>query len=401
MAVPPDAAAVVSALRLGWCMAEVRGRNRPDPPPGAGAEPPRPDHALPLEIERTPDELRIEAETLLIVLAAKVGVDGDGEKEPSYARQVNSDAKALYLARESRDVTAGKLWNDLAELIYYFDAHIQDILAARSETQACGYQLGRAMAETYWALNPGAAAKASLAAPGAAAPGAAFPGAAAEASPAAPGAAAEIPNPVAWEYLLSEPRCREIGRLAGRLSRYFHMYTAAAIAGSAMVWMHVAADPRWRKNAAPALYQQIRHWFEFTIAAQDPTTLISPYALLRNFRQVAHVLRAFWLQFLLTGLAGAALIVLADLLASPRGTALAKSLLAAAGVTGFSVAGVSAKLKNQAQALLLRLRQDAYTDLITVEITTAPPQPRVLPGRRRAKLAGMARQRSVTPVSPN
>jgi len=391
MAVPPDAAAVVSALRLGWCMAEVRGRNRPDPPPGAGVEPPRPGHALPLEIERTPDELRIEAEMLLISLAAKVGVDGDGKKQPSYACRVNSDAEALYQARKSHAGTAGTQWNDLAELIYKFDAHIQDILAARSETQSCGYQLGRAMAEAYWALNPGAAAKISPAAPGAAV----------EASPAAPGAAAEIPNPVAWEYLLSEPRCREIGRLAGRLSRYFHMYTAAAIAGSAMVWMHVAADPRWRGNAAPALYQQIRHWFEFTIAAQDPTTLISPYALLRNFRQVAHVLRAFWLQFLLTGLAGAALVVLADLLASPRGTTLAKSLLAAAGVTGFSVAGVSAKLKNQAQALLLRLRQDAYTDLITVEITTAPPQPRVLPGRRRAKLAGMARQRSVTPVSPN
>ena len=88
---------------------------------------------------------------------------------------------------------------------------------------------------------------------------------------------------------------------------------------------------------------------------------------------VAHVLRAFWLQLLLTGLGAAALIAFADLLASPRGTTLAKSLLAAAGITGFSIAGVSAKLKNQAQALLLRLRQDAYTDLITVDITTAPP----------------------------
>jgi hypothetical protein len=371
MAVPQDAAAVVSALRLGWCVAEVRGRNRPDPPPGAGAEPPRTGHALPLQIERTPTELRIEAQTLLTVLAVRAGVDGDGSRRPGYAGTLDCAAEALYRAREDGDGTAGERWDALAELIYKFDAHIQDTLAARSETQFCGYQLGRALAEAYWALDPGATGTG---------------------------------NPAAWAYLLSEQRCREIGRLAGRLSRYFHRYTAAAMAGSAMVWAHVAASPRWRQDAAPALYQQIRHWYELTIAAQDPTTLIGPYALLRNFRLLAHVLRAFWLQFLLTGLAGAALVAFADLLASPRGTALARSLLAAAGVTGFSLAGISAKLKNQAQALLLRLRQDAYTDLITVEITTAPPQPRampVLPSRRRAKLARLARQRSLTPVTPH
>jgi hypothetical protein len=371
MAVPQDAAAVVSALRLGWCVAEVRGRNRLRPLPGAGAEPPRPGHALPLQIERTPTELRIEAQTLLIVLAHRVGVDGDGENQFSYARTLDSDAEALYQAEQSRDGTAVQRWDALAELIYKFDAHIQDALAARSETQYSGYQLGRAMAESYWALNPKATA---------------------------------ADDPTAWLYLLSGHRCAEIGLLAGRLSRYFHMYTAAAIAGSAMVWKSVAADPRWRANAVPALYQQIRHWYELTIAAEDPTTLISPYAMLRNFRQVAHVLRAFWLQFLLTLLGVGALVAFADLLASSRGTSLVKSLLAAGGITGFSIAGVSGRLKNQAQAMLLRLRQDAYTDLITVEITTAPPQPKVfpvLPSRRRAKVARLARQRSLTPVTPN
>ena len=139
----------------------------------------RPGHALPLEIEWTPDELRIEAETLLIVLAAKLGVDDDGKKQPSYARQLNSDAEALYQARKSHAGTALTQWDDLAELIYKFDAHIQDTLDARSETQSCGYQFGRAMAEAYWALDPGAAAKVSLAAADA-------PGAAGEANLAAP-----------------------------------------------------------------------------------------------------------------------------------------------------------------------------------------------------------------------
>lgn len=369
MAVPKDAATVVSALRLGWCMAEVRGRNRPDAPAGPVVEPPRTGHALPLQVERTPAELRIAAQVLLMVLATKLGVDGDGKAEPSYAHTLDSDAQALAKARTSGDASAAEKWDALAELIYKFDAHIQDILGARSDTQACGYQLGRAMAEAYWALDP------------------AIP--------------ADTKDSSAWWFLLSEERCREIGQLAGRLSRYFHPYTSAAIAGSAMVWKNVAADQNWRAKAAPALYQQIRRWYELTIVAEDPTTLISPYALLRNFRMVLRVLRAFWIQFVLIGLGAAALIAFADLLASPQGTTWAKGLLATAGITGFSVAGVSAKLKNEAQALLKRLRQDAYTDLITVDITTAPLPPKTLPTRRRSKMAKMAQQRSITPVTPN
>jgi hypothetical protein len=370
MAVPKDAATVVAALRLGWCMAEVRGRNRPDAPAGSGVEPPRTGHALPLQIERTPAELRIEAQALLIVLTTNLGVDGDGKTHASYARTLDEDAQVLAKARASGDASAAaERWDALAELIYKFDAHIQDTLAARSDTQACGYQLGRAMAEAYWALDP--------------------------AIPAGTG------DSSAWWFLLSGERCREIGRLAGRLSRYFNPYTSAAIAGSAMVWKNVAADQKWREGAVGALYQQIRRWYGLTIVAEDPTTLIGPYALLRNFRMVARVLRAFWIQIVLTGLGAAALIALADLLASPRGTSWAKGLLATAGIAGFSIAGLSAKLKNEAQALLLRLRQDAYTDLIAVDITTAPPPPNTLPTRRRAKVAKMARQRSITPVTPN
>jgi len=373
MAVPKDAATVVSALRLGWCVAEVRGRNRPDAPPGTGVEPPRTGHALPLQTERTPAELRIEAQALLIVLTAKLDLDGDGKTHASYARTLDGDAHLLATARGNGDATAAaQRWDALAELIYKFDAHIQDTLGARSDSQLCGYQLGRAMAEAYWALNPAILAGTD--------------------------------DSSAWWFLLSAPRCREIGRLAGRLSRYFHPYTSAAIAGSAMVWKNVAADPNWREGAVPALYQQIRRWYELTIVAEDPTTLIGPYALLRNFRMVARVVRAFWIQFVLIGLGAAALIAFADLLASPHGSSWAKGLLATAGITGFSVAGLSAKLKNQAQALLLRLRQDAYTDLIAVDITTAPPQPKavpLVPSRRRAQVAKMARQRSITPVTPD
>ena len=52
---------VQSALHLGWCVAETRGRNRPDGPPGGtDLMPSNTDYALPLRIERTRTELRIE-----------------------------------------------------------------------------------------------------------------------------------------------------------------------------------------------------------------------------------------------------------------------------------------------------------------------------------------------------
>ena len=48
-----DAHAVLSAVRLGWSVAEMRGRNWPDGPPGEViGMPDHVDHPLPLRIER-------------------------------------------------------------------------------------------------------------------------------------------------------------------------------------------------------------------------------------------------------------------------------------------------------------------------------------------------------------
>jgi hypothetical protein len=63
---PEDADAVVAALRLGWYMAEVRGRNRPGGPPGQElSRVGQSSHSLPLSFERSPTELRIQAQAVL------------------------------------------------------------------------------------------------------------------------------------------------------------------------------------------------------------------------------------------------------------------------------------------------------------------------------------------------
>jgi hypothetical protein len=103
--------------------------------------------------------------------------------------------------------------------------------------------------------------------------------------------------------------------------------------------------------------------------------------------------------------------VFAWLLTKPGVSSAVKTLLAALGIAGFSVAGLAAKVQNEAQALVKRLKQDAYTDLIGLAITTAPLPPRSVraPGKSamfrartpKGKMTAMLRQRAITPVTPN
>jgi len=411
MAVPDDDGRVLSAIRLGWAIAEVRGRNRPDAPPGAKAGLPGPPGlALPLHVEQTATELRISAQSLLMTLAGELSIDS-GKNQPSYSRAIDGQARKLADARElaaggasgpggvagaaapaatgdpapagdpaAHDDPAaagaaagdpGELWGQLEYLIFRFDEHIQDALASGPDTIASGYQLGRALAEPYWALDP-----------------ALDPG---------------VKSPAAWWFLLGSERCGEMSRLAGRLSAYFHPYTAAAIAGSVQIWKHLAADPAWRKNADDALYRQTRRWYELVVMRQDPTTLVQPYALIRSFRMVARAVRIFWPELIGTAVAAAALSGFVVAVGEKNLSSFLKSALGFIAIAGFSLSGLLARLKNQAQAMVTRLRQDVYTDLVAVAITTAPPIPAVSkrPARQNAKKAKMVRERTITPVTPN
>jgi len=400
----------MTAVRLGWFIAEVRGRNRPDAPPGAAERlPGPPGHALPLHVEQTPTELRIAAQGVLAAMARNLGVDGAGANHGSYTAAIEAQAEALAKARAGStaalvaatdgaaapDAAAAvpstvaavvsaapgdpaAQWDALQELIFKFDEHIQDALALGPDTVANGYQLGRALAEPYWALNP---------------------------------AVDTDQSPAAWQFLLGSSRCNEIGRLAGRLGGYLHPYTAAAIAGSVQIWKHVAADKAWRSNAHGYLYRQMRTWYELVVMGQDPTTLVRPYALTRNHRMIMRALRIFWPEVLGIVVAAGALSGFVVLLGENKVNSVLNSALGLIAIAGFTTAGFLAKLKNGAQAMVTRLRQDVYTDLVAVAITTVPdmpslPETRVplLPSKRtrqNTQLVKMARERGITPVTPN
>jgi len=499
-----DAHEVLSALRLGWSVAEMRGRNRPGGPSGdIGGMPDHIDHPLPLRIERGKTELRIEVQSVVAELAQELHVDdsadgtsltavlGDAAKLLSHVRapqaadalqqaldllQAPSAAQAgpgapsppdcalevlrqglaaqqavvvrrqqavaaanrvlagarQHLAPATRHPdqaqagapsartaaeTAAQLelacrdgeaagvaaleqvtgvlrqaiaaspqaaaqagidcirqcqqafadaayrsWAQLAELIWQFDAQAQDRLAAISESQAIGYQLGRGLADSYWALDPG-----------------------------------QPSGSTSWSFLLGERRCDELSRLTGRLAAYMGEYTAPAIAGSLEVWKDVARTPAWLGDpyqADLALYSQIRRWFELIILGQDPTTLVGPAAVMKNYHTLGRALKLFWPELVAT-IVGAGFLVVLLFLINVGAAGWAKTLSAILAAIGFSLAGLTGSLKNSAQALLKRLRQDAYTDLVAQAVQTAPPPP------SKSALQDAIRRRGLTPATPN
>jgi hypothetical protein len=456
---------VLAALRLGWAVAEMRGRNRPDGPPGdVIGMPDHVDHPLPLRIERSRSELRIEIQSVVAELARELHVDtapsgtsfsavlGDQARLLAHMRALKAaDAlrQALGVLRQldaadatetARQVLAAGLaaqqavvarrrqalaaaqfshaaeatvqleqascageeagqaaleqvigtltqqgpeaaaraithhqdelagaarqpWAELAELLWQFDANVQDRLAAVSETQAIGYQLGRGLAETYWALD-----------------------------------VSQQDGSAGWGFLLGERRCGELSRLTGRLAAYMGEYTASAIAGSLEVWKAVASTPGWLGDGtqtSQALYSQIRRWYELIILGQDPTTLIGPAAFMRNYRLLARALKIFWPELVATAIGLAALVTLLLLINVGGAAAWAKTLSGVVAVVGLSLAGLTGTLKNSAQALLKRLRQDAYTNLVAVAVQTAPKPP------DKSALQKAINRRGLTPATPN
>src|ERR1700722_13159891 len=101
-----DADDVLSALRLGWSVAERRGRNRPDGPPGEVIGMPDPlDHPLPLRIERGKTELRIEIQSVVAELARRLCLD-EAPDGTSYIAALDEKTKLLAHARAPKAADA-------------------------------------------------------------------------------------------------------------------------------------------------------------------------------------------------------------------------------------------------------------------------------------------------------
>ena len=223
---PADSDKVQAALRLGWLFAEVRGRAKPGGPTFAGTPAfARGNWVLPLGSERSAPEREVERQQALQVEASTLEVDepvpgpllqslaldvpaaaapvpaaaAGPVPEPTYSDVMRQVGTLLSSQKKDDDPDTNTTWLKFAKLLYKWDAHIQDTLLSASDAQANAYELGRGLAETYWALEPGAVQTITV-----------------------DGVA--LPNPVSWSFLLGEERRAIMSRLLGRLVAYFRRF---------------------------------------------------------------------------------------------------------------------------------------------------------------------------------
>jgi hypothetical protein len=218
--------------------------------------------------------------------------------------------------------------------------------------QRAAYDLGRGLADCYWALDP----------------------------------AADPTVATSWQRLLEGNRRTLIDEYLGRLAAYFDALTPPAISGSLATWGLVATAPDWRADVAVArskLHEQLRRWYGLLVLSQNPETYLKPVVLLRNWRATRTALRAFLpdLVLLVVGLGAATGLV--TLIQVGYGATWFKWLLGFAGTLGLSTATITARLKSASKNLISRLTSEVDSDAVAIGVTVVPdqkPSKSILPG---------------------
>ena len=335
---------VETAVRLGWVVAELRGRSWPDGPrPATSSLPPRPAHTLPLRSQRGYAAAQKSAVHTLVALATELGVPAD-------------DAEA--------SLADDRSWQEVSTYFFELDARIQDSLAWRNEAAANGYLLARGLAESYWGLGPETAWEENGQQTG-----------------------------VSLGFLFGTDRRRELTRMLGRLKGgQMHALSAPAISGSIEAWGKVADDPAWSRapDLRDQLYEQVRRWYQLLVLDQDPTTLVKPYAKLSSPRGFFRFMRLYRLQIII-GIAALLLITAFFAFRGETGDWI-PSIVGVLGVGGAVLTGVLTRAQSSAQRLATRMRQDAYTDLVAVAVTSVPTEP----GTEKHTIENAVRRRLLT-----
>ena len=361
-----------AALNLGWSIAELRGRLRyghVEPPGTVDYQFPREEfHALPIGGEHSLVEQQIATRVAAGLLAQRFAVD---DPLPRRKEPASDTIKALAIELENAlgaaeqggqppvraDAhPAGEVstaWEAAAEAVYYWDAQIQDGLSVSAELHAA-YQLGRGLAEAFWALNPDVPAPRTK------------PTLASTASP---------PHPGSWEFLLGPRRQQMLGVYLTLLEGALTPLTGPAVQGPLTRWCRLVADGQVRdrsQEALEALRRQLQNWRDVLLGSRDPASFAQGFGVRLALRQALRVVRTLPLETFL-GAGGIALLGVAGYFLGAntqnRGTAILASVLGFFGVTG---AGLLAWAKARAAVLSMRLREAFYRDIVEAQATELP-----------------------------
>ena len=340
---------VLAAARLGWTLAEVRGRVR-DVASGVADPPGRPKGVLPLGQERSQKEQLIEYFNVIASLAEKLDVDVPAKSLSHAPANIGADRASQWLkdaawatavasnapGAASRAADA----KDLATVYYSWDARIQDEFASQPSLSAA-YQLGRAVGETRWSFDL------------------------AKSNPS------DLP---AGAFLLGPERGRRVDRLIERLAAHYDPVTRNALEHSLRAWRiadTTKADPpneQWRM----ALAAQATIWHDLILGQRDGASLVSPRDLIEHPFSLIAIVRRLWPEFTLIVVGIVLLIVAAYWLTTPGATEQVAAIAGVLGITGVTAGSLAARARTQANDLFGALRRDIYRDLVADKATVRP-----------------------------
>jgi hypothetical protein len=344
--VPKDLASVRYAFRLGWAVAELRGRyqaNRYDTrDPGTGKAFKRGSFQLPLSSERSPAEIRKELLETVEELSKQLKLhEGDAVSKAWTA------LKAMLEHIEDPDQNRSALWSTATKCFFQWDAHIQDALVLEA-TQASGYQLGRGLAETYWALEPDRADD-------------------------------EMGS---WAFVLGERRRQILQRLAARLSSYLTPPVVAAIEKPLADWTAVAGSTtrRAQEGVEVDLYRQGLMWRDLVRGERRPQDLPlnddvdapTTAEVWKDLHLYRYALKSLWLPLAAGLISIAALTVGATVLASGAGSTTWSTAISVLGALGITSAGLYARAKTDVTSLLGNLKKRIEIERVRIAADLCP-----------------------------
>jgi hypothetical protein len=277
--------------------------------------------------ERSWHEQTLEIRHMLGTLAGRLFVP-----QPTHAFQIH--------AADLDSKPGGASWMRFAEDVYKWDRQIQDFLASWP-SRGAAYQLGRGLAETYWALDPNQTL------------------------------ADEWDS---WEFLLGARRQEILTRLITRLSGFVDPLTPPALVESLRSWGEVASNPAWRAadGAQSCLYEQVTLWRDLMRREREPRDLAPSAKAALDIGLVLPLLKAFRVQIVITLFSVAALILGASVIASPHVGVVVTVL----GGLGITTSGLYARAATNARGLFERIRFGYESRLVVAAATHLPDIPK-------------------------